>query len=168
MTITEHRCAADDQNLNIFSACHPTTLCGSNSGLEEQKSALLAAWVVLLRDYYAPNLPTFMHLRFHDDDFWNERSKTSPDALHGQRLSVQTDTGATSKQLKNIVNQAAKASDWVGITTAKEKTAVLVSSKEQINGLPQLLEILEVQGPFTPFLIRAELIKDIIFRSKFY
>lgn len=151
MTITEHRCVADDENPNIFSACHPATLCGSNGGLEEQKSALLAAWVVLLRDYYAPNLPTFMHLRFQDDGFSNEHAKTSSGALHGQRLPVRTDIGATSEQLKNVVAQAVKTSDWVGLTTAKEKTAVLISSKEQINGLSQLLELLEVQGPFTPF-----------------
>ncbi|KAJ6177932.1 hypothetical protein N7519_008393 [Penicillium mononematosum] len=157
MTITEHRCAADDENPNIFSACNPATLCGSNGGLEEQKSSLLAAWVVLLRDYYAPNLPTFMHLRFQDDDFSNEHAKISPDALHGQRLSVQTDTGATNEQLKNVVTQAVKTTDWVGLTTMKEKTAVLVSLKEQINGLPQLLELLEVQGPPYSILIRAEL-----------
>ncbi|CAG8287298.1 unnamed protein product [Penicillium nalgiovense] len=145
MTITEHRCVADDENPNIFSACHPATLCGSNGGLEEQKSALLAAWVVLLRDYYAPNLPTFMHLRFQDDGFSNEHAKTSSGALHGQRLPVRTDIGATSEQLKNVVAQAVKTSDWVGLTTAKEKTAVLISSKEQINGLSQLLELLEVE-----------------------
>ncbi|KAJ5252841.1 hypothetical protein N7489_003251 [Penicillium chrysogenum] len=145
MTITEHRCVAGGENPNIFSACHPAMLCGSNGGLEEQKSALLAAWVVLLRDYYAPNLPTFRHLRFQDENCSNEQAKTSLDALHGQRLSVQTDTGATNEQLKNVVAQATRTSDWIRVTTAGEKTAVLVSSKEQINGLPQLLELLEVE-----------------------
>ena len=151
MTITEHRCVADGENPNIFSACHPAMLCGSNGGLEQQKSALLAAWVVLLRDYYAPNLPTFRHLRFQDKNCSNEHAKTSLDALHGQLLSVQTDTGATNEQLKNVVAQAMGTSDWIRVTTAGEKTAVLVSSKEQINGLPQLLELLEVQSPLLHF-----------------
>ncbi|CAG8896646.1 unnamed protein product [Penicillium egyptiacum] len=143
MTITEHRCVADDENPKIFSACHPVTLRGSKVGPEEQKSSLLAAWAVLLRDYYAPNLPAFVHLRFQDDDFSKKHVKVSP--LHGQRISVQTDTGTTSEQLVNVVTHAVKTSDWAGLTATKEKTAVLVLSREQTKGTPQLLELLEVE-----------------------
>ncbi|CAI7597828.1 unnamed protein product [Penicillium glandicola] len=144
MTITEHRCAADDENPNIISACHPALLCRDPSGPERQESSVLAAWTVLLRDQYALDSASFAHLQQKEDPP-DKSSKILLENLRSQHLSVSIITDATGEQLKNAASKAVDIGEWGGLASTKAKTAVLVLSNEQINGLSQVLELLEVE-----------------------
>jgi hypothetical protein len=140
----EHHCVADDENPNIFSACHPVTLYEDPSGPEKQESAVLAAWTVLLSDYYAPDSPNFVHLQPQKGDSPGKNSKILPGNLRGQQLLVSIIADSTGEQLKNAASRAVDTGDWGDLTGAETKTAVLVLSNEKINGPSQVLEFLEV------------------------
>jgi hypothetical protein len=145
MTITEHRCMADDANLSILSACHPALLNEALSDPDEQKATLLAAWTVLLRDYYAPNDPAFVHIEVLKRELLNKNTGIYPDNLHCKHVSVQIDdSNATIEQLKKKTSQAVQAGAWAGLTAYKDKTAAVILPKEQIKRPAQLLELLEV------------------------
>lgn len=143
MTITEHRCVTEDENPHIFSACCPATLSEDISRSDRKDATILAAWSVLLRDYYAPHSPTFIHLQ-PQKELPEKTAKVSSEDLHSQCLSISPDNCVTSEQLKDAVSQAVDTSDWEGLTSTKEKTAVLVLSKEQMKCPPKALELLEV------------------------
>ncbi|KAJ5757351.1 uncharacterized protein N7511_006045 [Penicillium nucicola] len=147
MTITEHRCIADDENPHIFSACHPATINEDKSEIERTQTTILAAWTVLLRDYYAPNLPTFIHLqpKGKHQNLPKKNTKVSSEDLHGQCLSIQTDNAFTSNQLIETLSQAIATNDWEGCTSKEQKTAVLLLSNEQLKCPPKVLELFEVE-----------------------
>lgn len=144
MTITEHRCMAVDENPHVFLACHAAALDEDTSRSDRNDAAILAAWSVLLRDYYAPNSPTFIHLQPRHEEAFEKPTKVSVEDLHSQCLSISTDGDTTSKELKDSVSHAVDTNDWGGLTRTKQKTAVLVLSNEQMKCPPKVLELLEV------------------------
>ncbi|KAJ5406985.1 hypothetical protein N7465_008269 [Penicillium sp. CMV-2018d] len=144
MTITEHRCMAVDENPHVFKACRAAALDENTSRSGRKDAAVLAAWSVLLRDYYAPNSPTFIHLQSRREEAFVE-PKVSVEDLHSQRLSISTDGDITSEELKDAVSYAVDANDWGGLTRTEQKTAVLVLSNKQMKCPPKALELLEVE-----------------------
>lgn len=141
MTITNHRCVTDDETPHVSSACHPATL--SEKFHSDEASTILAAWSILLRDYYAPNTPTFIYLRPKQEGSF-DKSKVSFDDLHSRCLSISTDGHITARELKNAASEAIATTDQEGVTDTKQKTAVLVLSNEQMNSPFKALEQLEV------------------------
>ncbi|KAJ5302353.1 hypothetical protein N7508_007216 [Penicillium antarcticum] len=145
MTINEHRCVTDDENPHIFSACRPAKLSADISRSDRDEATILAAWSVLLRDYYAPNSPTFIHLQPQIEKPSEKTTKVTFENLRSQCLSISTDGGITSKQLRDAVSQAVDIKDWGGFSSTKQKTAVLVLSNEQMKCPPMALQLLEVE-----------------------
>jgi hypothetical protein len=144
MTITEHRCVTDDENPNIFSACHSATLSEEIYRPDRIEATILAAWSVLLRDYYAPHSPTFIHLQARKGIPSEKTGKVTSECLRSQQLSISVDESITGGQLEDAASQAIDTSDWDDLESTKEKTAVLVLSNEQIKYPPKVLELLEV------------------------
>lgn len=144
MTITEHRCMAVDENPHVFSACRAAALDENTSRSDRKDAAILAAWSVLLRDYYAPDSPTFIHLQPRHQEAFVKPTKVSVEDLQGQRLSISTDGDITSEEMNDAVLHAVDVNDWGGLTSTKQKTAVLVLSNGQMKCPPKALELLEV------------------------
>ena len=143
MTITEHHCMAVDESPHVFSACRAAALDKTTSRSDRKDAAILAAWSVLLWDYYAPDSPTFIHLQpRHEEAF--VKPKVSVEDLHGQCLSISTDGDITSEELKDAVSHAVDANAWGVLTSTNQKTAVLVLSNGQMKYPPKALELLEV------------------------
>ncbi|KAF4759616.1 hypothetical protein HAV15_006975 [Penicillium sp. str.  len=144
MTITEHHCMAVDESPHVFSACRAAALDKTTSRSDRKDAAILATWSVLLRDYYAPDSPTFIHLQpRHEEAF--VKPKVSVEDLHGQCLSISTDGDITSEELKDAVSHAVDANAWGVLTSTNQKTAVLVLSNKQMKCPPKALELLEVE-----------------------
>lgn len=143
MTITEHRCMAVDENHRVFSACRAAALDEMTSQSDRKDAAILAAWSVLLRDYYAPDSPTFIYLQPQYKEAFS-KPKVSVEDLHSQCLSISTDGDITSEELKDAVSHAIDTTDWGGLTSTKQRTAVLVLSKEQMKSPLKTLDLLEV------------------------
>ena len=128
---------------HAFSACHAAAFEETTSRSDRKDAAVLAAWSVLLRDYYAPDSPTFVHLQpRHEEGF--VKPNVSVEDFHSQCLSISTDGDITSEGLKDTVLHAVDANDWGSLTSAKQKTAVLVLSNKQMKCPPKALELLEV------------------------
>ncbi|CAG8948474.1 unnamed protein product [Penicillium salamii] len=163
MTFTEHRCIVDGDNPSVLSACHAAVLEKVSSDPDKQKATILAAWAVLLRDYYAPNTPTFVHVQLRENTHLNTKMGVYADMFRCQHLSVQTDANATCEQMKDLTSDVVRDGDWGDLAAHKAKTAVVLLP-EQIDKSAKLLELLEVDL----LLVVSELNECIVYidRSK--
>lgn len=146
MTFTEHRCIVDGDNTSVLSACHAAVLGKVSSDPDEQKATILAAWAVLLRDYYAPSTPTFVCVQLRENTPLNAKMGVYADMFRCQHLSVQTDANATCEQMKDLTSKAVRDGDWEELAAHKAKTAVVLLP-EQVDKPAKLLELLEVCNP---------------------
>ncbi|KAI3243415.1 hypothetical protein DTO012A7_2232 [Penicillium roqueforti] len=130
MTIADHLYKTDDETPHAFATCHQAKLSVDKSQSNDKVATILAAWSVLLRDYYAPNTPTFSYLRpKHEGPC--EKNKASSGDLQSQCLSISTNGDLSTRQLKDAASQAIAADDWGDFTTTKQKTAVLEFPNDQ-------------------------------------
>lgn len=144
MTIKGHRSMLGDNRSSTLTEGNVTVLQSVSPDKDAQKPVVLAAWAVLLRDYYAPHAPTFTHIMDPKREFVEKEIEIYPGEIRCQQLSIQFEAEATTEELIKKTFRAIQDEHWTGLTACKDTKTAVMFQKEQIKRSAQLVTLLEV------------------------